>query len=139
MNRFAWVLAAGALVSLATPAVANERRGGSYAYSHPSYRYAYNAYGQNYGYNYGYNYGRVYRPTVIYYRQGPPYGPAWGYRRNHPVPAWYGWRNSSYGGRNTWYSGRNGWDGRRNNDSSRSCDRDGSWSGDGHRDHNRHR
>ncbi len=149
MNRFAWILAAGAL-ALATPAVAHERRGGSYAYSYPSYRilsarpsggtsgrYAYNTYDRNYGYYNGYNYGRVYRPAVIY-RQGPPYGRAWGYRRHHQVPAWSGWRNGWYGGRNTWYGGRNGWYGGRNNDWSRSCDRRGSWSGNGHHDDDDH-
>jgi len=130
MKRFAWVLAAGALVLLATPAVAHERRGGSYAYSYPSYRSAYNAYGHNYGYYNGYNYGRVYRPTVIY-RQVPPYGRAWGYRRHHPVNTWYGWRNGWYGGRNAWHGGKNDW--------SRSCDRRGDWSGDGWHDHDRHR
>jgi len=83
MKRLALALTMGALLFLAAPAPAHEWRGGTSSYSYPSS----NGHGYYQTYNSGhyrpYN-SRYFRPTVIF-RQGPPYGWAWGQRRTYPA------------------------------------------------------
>jgi len=106
MKRLALALTTGALLFITTPAPAHEWRGGTSAYSYPSHGYGYYQ-TYNSGYDRPYN-SRYFRPTVIF-RQGPPYGWAWGHRRTYPA------RYRYYSGR-TWHRG---------------CDNDGNgrWNG----------
>ena len=100
MKRLALALTMGALLFPAAPALAHhEWRGGTYAYPSSGYYQPHNA-GHYRPYNWRYS-----RPLVIF-RQGPPYGWAWGHRRTYPA------RYRYYYGR-TWHRGcdndGNGW------------------------------
>jgi len=98
MKRLALALTTGAMLFLAAPAPAHEWRGGTYAYPSSGYYQPYNA-----GHYRPYN-SRYFRPTVIF-RQGPPYGWAWGHRRTYPA-------RSRYYPRHTWHRGcDNNWNG----------------------------
>lgn len=112
MKRLALALATGALLLLATPSLAYEKRGGYSAYSYPSYGYdrpyssgyyrPYNNDGYYRPYTWGYS-----RPIVIY-RQALPNGWAsWGHRRTYPTRYRYDsghtWRRGSDNDRNGWW------------------------------------
>lgn len=132
MKRLALTLATGALLTLATPALAHQWRGGQSARSYPSYGYGSHRPNdqriyQPYGYGTYRPYNRGYGRPVVIARQGPPYGWAWGNRRAYP--ARYGYypqygNYSYYGGNGNCGSYQNGgWNGNQGHSS------DGWWGG----------